>query len=199
MQPGLGFGGSCFPKDVLALVRIAESRGETPSLLHAVLTTNRRQLEHALSKIVDHFDGVLQGRHIGFLGLAFTPNTDDIRESPALALALAFRERGARVLAHDPQAMANVRAAVDDRLEYAEHPYDAAQNAQGLVIATDWNEYKQLDLSMLKACMEDAVIFDLRNMYDLGEAAAAGLRVIGIGRGAHAAPTAPACAADSGS
>ncbi|PZR59034.1 MAG: UDP-glucose 6-dehydrogenase [Candidatus Meridianibacter frigidus] len=181
-QPGLGFGGSCFPKDVTALHRIAQSRGVTPRLLAAVLEVNDFQLHYSFGKIADHFSGELAGRRIGFLGLAFKPNTDDVRESPALALAELLSAAGAVVQAHDPIARENATAKTGASLHYAADPYEAATGADAIVVATEWNEYKQLDLALLAERMRGSIIFDFRNIYDLREAADAGLTVIGVGR-----------------
>jgi len=183
-QPGLGFGGSCFPKDVMALRRIAETNGVEPHILRAVLDTNEEQQDHCLQKIDTHFEGRLAGKRIGFLGLSFKANTDDVRESPSLRLALRLVDSGARVFAHDPIATENAqRAAAGADLNYVDSPYAAAEGAEALVIATEWNEFKQLDLERLHATMASPVIFDLRNIVNLADAREAGFKVVGVGRG----------------
>jgi UDPglucose 6-dehydrogenase len=183
-QPGLGFGGSCFPKDVMALRRIAETNGGEPHILRAVLDTNEEQQDHCLQKIDTHFEGRLAGKRIGFLGLSFKANTDDVRESPSLRLALRLVDSGARVFAHDPIATENAqRAAAGADLNYVDSPYAAAEGAEALVIATEWNEFKELDLERLHATMAAPVIFDLRNIINLVDAREAGFKVVGVGRG----------------
>jgi UDPglucose 6-dehydrogenase len=190
-QPGLGFGGSCFPKDVMALRRIAEKNGVEPHILRAVLDTNDQQQDHCLQKIDTHFEGRLSGRRIGFLGLSFKANTDDVRESPSLLLASRLAEAGARVTAHDPIAAENAkRVPHGAALAYLDSPYEAAEGAEALVIATDWNEYKDLDLPRLRSTMAQPVIFDLRNIVRLSEARKLGFKVVGVGRGGEQSLTA---------
>jgi UDPglucose 6-dehydrogenase len=185
-QPGLGFGGSCFPKDVMALRRISEKSGVEPHMLRAVLDTNEQQQDHCWNKIHAHFDGELAGRRIGFLGLSFKANTDDVRESPSLRLALRLIEAGARVIAHDPIAADNAkRAAVGYELDCADSPYAAAEGAEALVIATEWNQYRELDMARVRALVAQPVVFDLRNIVQLDTARELGFTVVGVGRGSQ--------------
>ncbi|TAM77166.1 UDP-glucose/GDP-mannose dehydrogenase family protein [bacterium] len=181
MNPGLGFGGSCFPKDVMALQCIAEGHGLKPRILDAVLTVNERQIERACTKITEAL-GNLKDRRVGLLGLAFKPNTDDVRESPAIALAERLIAGGATVAAHDPVAIETARERLGDRVLYMNDYYESANDAEALVIATDWNEYKQVDFSMLRKLMKGRFIFDMRNIYDPSDAEAQGFVYVGVGR-----------------
>lgn len=189
LQPGLGFGGSCFPKDVLALARIAQSRGLEPKMLNATLETNAAALNGAFQKISDFFSNRLEGRLVGFLGLAFKPNTDDIRESPALELAIRLAAAGVRVRAHDPIAMDKCCRRTNT-IEYVDEYEDVALGAEALVIATDWNAYKALPLERFKREMAGRVIFDFRNILDIDEAIRNGFSVVGIGRSSGPGTTA---------
>lgn len=191
LQPGLGFGGSCFPKDVMALRRIAESRGLDPTLLKATLLVNSAALNNAYVKITDHLGGSVHGKTIGFLGLAFKPDTDDIRESPALELACRLAKAGARVRAHDPVALENCKQRTS-ALEYVDKIEQTALGADALIIATDWSLYKNLPLAQFRDAMHGNLIFDLRNIIDLVEAVKHGFEVVGVGRGtALQAPLSP--------
>src|SRR5262249_49853264 len=146
LRPGPGFGGSCFPKDAQALLRFAADRGVKLRIAAAALEVNRAQRERMVAKTDAALDG-LPGPRIALLGLAFKPNTDDIRESPGLRLAEMYAERGAVVVAHDPMAMPNARAtAAGQRITFAADPYEAMQGADALVVVTDWEQYRKLDL-----------------------------------------------------
>lgn len=184
MNPGLGFGGSCFPKDVLGLLRAAEHLGVRPRLLASTLDVNTEQISWAANRLEAHV-GPLAGKRIGMWGLAFKANTDDVRESPAVAFARELKRRGASVIAHDPEAIERARATLGDSIEYAMEARGVAADADALVVATDWNEYKQVDFSELKAAMRNALLFDARNMYDESMLRAAGWRYVGIGRSTH--------------
>jgi len=184
-QPGLGFGGSCFPKDVMALRRISEKSGVEPHMLRAVLDTNEQQQDHCMQKIERHFGGDLAGRRIAFLGLSFKANTDDVRESPSLRLAVRLIEAGARVTAHDPIAVENAKAVTPVELECVDSPYAAAEGAEALVIATEWNDYRELDLGRLRELVAQPVLFDLRNIIRLDDARKLGFQVVGVGRGSQ--------------
>jgi UDPglucose 6-dehydrogenase len=186
MNAGLGFGGSCFPKDVTALSRIAESYGIEASILESVIAVNRRQIVRTAQRIRDALDG-LRGRRIAVLGASFKPNTDDIRESPALALAEFLVQSDASVSISDPVALPLVRnTPLGSRLDLADTTESAAAGADALVIATEWNEFKQLDLAAVRALMAGDLLVDCRNLYDAAAANAAGLRYLGIGRGSYA-------------
>jgi len=182
MQSGLGFGGSCFPKDVMALAKLAESKGVHPRVLHSVLATNAAQIEVYGDAIASHL-GDLTDARLALLGLAFKPNTDDVRESPAIALAEELIAKGARLAVHDPVAMDNARPILGNRVRWCGDPYEAARGARGLVVATDWNEYKELDFEALGGLMSDRLVFDCRNIYESRELARGGFQVVAIGRG----------------
>lgn len=186
MNPGLGFGGSCFPKDVSALARIAESSGAKSVLLPAVLEINAAQIDRAFEKLSTMLGGV-QGKRIGLLGLAFKPNTDDVRESPAIALGCKLSSAGAQIVCHDPVAIDNSRPALPGAA-FVTDCYEAANDADAVVVATDWNEYKQLDFSILKKIMKGDVVMDARNLYDPDDVTNQGLRYSGVGR-SHRRPS----------
>ncbi len=183
-RPGLGFGGSCFPKDVTALTRIAEQHGVDARVLRSVLETNEAQIDRCAEKIVRD---VPRGARLALLGLAFKADTDDVRESPPLALLRRLLDAGYRVAAHDPMAMPAVRQQFGDAIEYHDDAYACADGAAAAVVATDWNEYKHLDLARLASAMSGRLIFDLRNLYDLEESAQHGFTVVGVGRSRVAA------------
>jgi UDPglucose 6-dehydrogenase len=181
MNAGLGFGGSCFPKDVRALCGIAAQIGVATPLLDAVLRVNAYQVERSRERLAQALAG-LAGRRIAILGLAFKPETDDVRESQAIALALALRADGASLAAHDPIALDTARRLLGEHADYFDDPYDAAAGADALVVATDWNEYKQLDFERVRAAMRGSLVFDARNACDPREIAACGLVYLGVGR-----------------
>lgn len=183
---GLGFGGSCLPKDVNALCRIAEDAAVEPKLLGAVLDVNARQIKRVCARIAYLLDG-LAGRRVGVLGLAFKPETDDVRCSPAIALVEALLRAGATVCVHDPVATENARLLLGDGVEYAdpEDHYTVATGADVIVLATEWNAYRELDCARLRTLMRRRIVFDARNMYDPSRFARAGFHYAAIGRGAH--------------
>ena len=181
LNAGLGFGGSCFPKDLLALARIAEANEIPPRLLHATFEVNRNQVAHIFRRLEALAEG-LRGKRIGLLGLAYKPNTDDVRGSPAVLLAEQLHAAGALVVAHDPVAIPTARLCLGDRVRYVESSYEATNDADAVVIATDWNEYKQLDFQMLFKLMRGRLIFDARNIYDPDKVASFGFRYAGVGR-----------------
>jgi UDPglucose 6-dehydrogenase len=184
MNAGLGFGGSCFPKDVQALVKIAHHHTLAPDILESVLTVNRRQIDRTASRIANALGG-LKKKRIGVLGLAFKANTDDVRESPAIALIEALLRAGAEVIAHDPAARRTAAEQLDETILYAQQPLEAARDADAIVVATDWNEYKQLNLPTLRSAMRGNLLVDARNIYDPSQVAEAGLMYLGIGRSAR--------------
>jgi UDPglucose 6-dehydrogenase len=186
MSPGLGFGGSCFPKDLRALRRIAQMHGVPTAMIDAVLEVNTQQIARIAARVRSAAGGSLAGRTVALLGLAFKPQTDDVRESPALVLARALVEEGAHVVAHDPVAVEGARAALGTSVAYVADEYDAAQDADVLVIATDWNEYKQLDFGVIRARMRGDAVCDARNACDPRDVEEHGLRYFGVGRAASA-------------
>ena len=181
LNAGLGFGGSCFPKDVMALRRVSEKHGLEPALLGAILDVNETQIEWSLDRIKEGL-GNLKGARVGVLGLALKPDTDDVRESPAIALIERLLDEGATVSAHDPVAAQSAQKILGERITYGATTEDVARGADALVLATDWNEYKQLDLGHLRLLMKGRVLFDGRNVYDPHKALAAGFAYIGVGR-----------------
>ena len=180
LHPGPGFGGSCFPKDTSSLVRFSSEYGVEQRLVSAVCEANRAQRERMVEKI-ESAVGSLQGKTIGVLGLSFKPNTDDVRDSPALDIIRGLEERGARVRCYDPQAMEPARRELKDST-FCSDPYDVSKGAHGLVLATEWNEFRKLDFDRLRELLEEPVIVDLRNIYEPAEMERAGFRYTGVGR-----------------
>ena len=184
--PGIGYGGSCFPKDVQALIKSAEDVHYQFSILQAVEAVNERQKKHLLPKIRSHFNGNLQGVKMALWGLAFKPNTDDIREAPALQLIEALTSEGAIIVAYDPEAMSNVKKLVGDKIQYAANPYDALVGADALIIATEWSEFRTPDFDRIGETLQQKVIFDGRNLFDVKQMKALGYHYESIGRGQQA-------------
>jgi UDPglucose 6-dehydrogenase len=180
--PGVGYGGSCFPKDVRALASMARGHGVEPRILEAVDEVNRRQKLVLWEKIERHFRGNLAGRAVAVWGLAFKPRTDDIREAPALALIDRLLAAGARVQVHDPAAMENVRGQYGDKLTYAATPLEALEGAEALAILTEWGEFRHPDFAAMKAALRAPVVFDGRNLYEPATMQAAGFIYHCIGR-----------------
>jgi len=163
--PGPGYGGSCFPKDVKALIRTADERGYDLKILRAVEEVNWAQKRLFLDKIDAHFGRDLTGKVFAVWGLAFKPGTDDMRESPSIVLIEGLLERGAAVRGHDPAAMQTARRIMGDRIAYCERDYDAVEGADALVVMTDWLEYRRPDFERVKSLMRSPVVFDARNLY----------------------------------
>jgi UDPglucose 6-dehydrogenase len=182
--PGVGYGGSCFPKDVRALAHLARQHGIEPRILTSVDEVNTRQKDVLLEKIVRHFGENLAGRTIAVWGLAFKPKTDDIREAPALVLIDGLLARGAKLQVHDPEAMENVRAKYGDRLSYAETPLAAVKSADAVAIVTEWGEFRNPDFAAVRGAMKSPVMFDGRNLYALSQMRQAGFTYYSIGRAA---------------
>lgn len=181
--PGVGYGGSCFPKDVRALISVAEGLGLDASVLKAVDSVNDRQKQVLFRKLSTYFNSDLKNRRIAIWGLSFKPRTDDIREAPALALIDELLEAGASVAVHDPVAEENVRNRFGDRLEYFEHHYDTLKDAECLCILTEWNEFRNPDFNYMKFRMKAPVVFDGRNLFDPDRMKKAGFFYSGIGLG----------------
>ena len=179
--PGVGYGGSCFPKDVRALVNVASEKGMNAQILKTVDSVNNEQKQVLFEKLSRHFDGNLSGRRIAIWGLAFKPKTDDIREAPSLTLIDNLLDAGAEVHVHDPVAHENVKQIYGDRITFHEHHYDACDQADALAIVTEWNEFRKPDFDYLKLKMSQPVIFDGRNLYDPDRMAARGFLYSGIG------------------
>jgi UDPglucose 6-dehydrogenase len=181
LDAGLGFGGSCFPKDVKALAYMAEEKGRHPQLLQAVLDINADRRRQLVEKVRDLL-GSLEGKVIGLLGLTFKPNTDDLREAPALETAHRLIQAGAEVRAYDPVGMERAKELIPE-VEMFETPYQLAEGCDALVICTEWNEFKQLDLNRIHEAMQQPVMVDGRNVYDPQTMIEFGFRYRGVGRG----------------
>ena len=180
--PGIGYGGSCFPKDVKALSKSAQQADYDFKILEAVMEVNEKQKVHLLPKIKSYFKNDLKGKHIALWGLAFKPNTDDIREAPSLKIIEKLISLGASVTAYDPEAMANVKREIGDKIDYAENQYDVLKNADALVIATEWSEFRTPDFDKIKSLLKRAAIFDGRNLFDLQQMKDAGFHYESVGR-----------------
>ena len=180
--PGIGYGGSCFPKDVQALAKSSSEAKYEFKILDAVMEVNEKQKLHLLPKIKKYFNGDLNGKHFTLWGLAFKPNTDDIREAPALYIIEALLAEGATVTAFDPEAMNNVKQIVGDKIVFAEGQYEALENADALIIATEWNEFRTPDFDRIISTLKDKVIFDGRNLFDLEYIQRLGFHYESVGR-----------------
>jgi UDPglucose 6-dehydrogenase len=181
LDAGLGFGGSCFPKDVKALAHMADFSGCHPQLLRAVLDINYDQRSRAVAKLRQALGG-LEGKHIGLLGLAFKPNTDDMREAPSIDIAEQLIAEGATIAAYDPQAEHNARRLLPN-VVFRSDPYEVARDADALALITEWREFRSLDIQRLRGLMRSSIFFDGRNLYEPEELRAAGFTYLGIGRG----------------
>ncbi len=182
LNAGIGWGGSCFPKDVKALAHIASEHGTHPQLLQAVIDINGAQRKIAVEKIAEMLEG-LEDRHIGVLGLAFKPNTDDMRESPAAEIIRQLIERGAKVRAYDPEAMTQARMVIPDEVVLCNDAYLVAEDADALLLATEWNEFTQLDFRKIHSLMRGDFLLDGRNLWDGEHLKSLGFRYVGIGLG----------------
>jgi UDPglucose 6-dehydrogenase len=180
--PGIGYGGSCFPKDVQALIRSSEDVKYDFKILKAVEDVNEIQKLHLIPKIKSFFKNDLTGKQFALWGLAFKPNTDDIREAPALYLIEALTAAGATVVAFDPEAMPNVKKLIGDKIRYAESQYNALDNADALIIATEWSEFRTPDFDMINTRLKNKVIFDGRNLFDVKYITDLGYHYESIGR-----------------
>lgn len=181
LDAGIGYGGSCFPKDVKALAYMAAEKGRHPQLLHAVMEINVDRREMAVARIKELM-GDLHGKVIGLLGLSFKPNTDDMRDAPAITIAQGLQAEGALVRAYDPVAMAIAQPLLPG-VEMMSDPYTLATGCDALVVMTEWNEFKQLDMARVRQLVRHPVLFDGRNIYEPGEMAGLGFIYRGVGRG----------------
>jgi UDPglucose 6-dehydrogenase len=180
--PGIGYGGSCFPKDVQALVRSASDVKYDFRILEAVMEVNEKQKVYLIPRIKKYFNSNMTGKKIALWGLAFKPNTDDIREAPALYLIEELLKAGASIAAFDPEAMKNVRDIVGDKITFTENQYDAVNNCDALIIATEWSEFRTPDFDKMIERMKNKVIFDGRNVFDLSQMKDLGFYYESIGR-----------------
>jgi UDPglucose 6-dehydrogenase len=181
--PGPGYGGSCFPKDVKALVHAAQEVGSCLEVLEAVERVNERQKHRMFEKLSRALDGSVEGCRVAIWGLAFKPQTDDMREAPALTLIEDLLGAGATVVGHDPEAMREARRRLGDRIEFADSNYDALAGADALAVVTEWNEYRHPDFARIKAALKRPVVVDGRNLYDPVKMAQLGFRYFSVGRG----------------
>jgi UDPglucose 6-dehydrogenase len=179
---GIGYGGSCFPKDVMALHHTAAEHNYPFSILKSVMEVNEKQKVSIIEKIKDHFDGDLKGKKVALWGLAFKPDTDDIREAPSLYIIDALLELGATVKAYDPEAMKNVRAVLGDKISYGKDPYEILENADMLLIATEWSVFRTPEFEKIEKSLRNKLIFDGRNLYDLQQMKDLGFTYYSVGR-----------------
>ncbi|MDM7915152.1 MAG: UDP-glucose/GDP-mannose dehydrogenase family protein, partial [Candidatus Eisenbacteria bacterium] len=189
LHAGAGYGGSCFPKDTLALAALSRAAGSPCKIVEATIDVNKRQRERMLEKILA-MTGNLRGKEIGILGLAFKPQTDDVRESVAIDLIRGLKRRGAQIRAFDPVAMETAARELGNGATFCDNAYEVAKGADVLVIATEWNEFRMLDLAKIRRIMREPVVVDCRNIYDPKMMASLGFRYACVGRGDGAAPVA---------
>lgn len=182
LYPGVGYGGSCFPKDVKALIALSGAYGYDFKLLKAVDDINKEAVKHFTEKIVKHFDGKLKGKKIAVLGLSFKPDTDDMREAPSITVISELLNLGAKVMAYDPIAMDNAQKVLPKGVEFAQNAYEAATGADAAVVVTEWNEFRQLDLVRLARELKTLVVFDGRNIYEPEKVKKLGFAYYGVGR-----------------
>jgi UDPglucose 6-dehydrogenase len=182
LHAGPGYGGSCFPKDTVALLQTAEIAGVEQQIVRTTVAVNDQRKAKMVDRVARALGGEVKGKRVGVLGLAFKPNTDDMREAPSIPIVKALVERGAEVSAYDPVARQQAEQVLSG-VEFADDAYAAADGADALVIVTEWDEFRALDLDRIAASLKGKILIDLRNVYDRTEAEAAGLTYYGIGRG----------------
>jgi UDPglucose 6-dehydrogenase len=193
LNPGIGYGGSCFPKDVMAFRAVARESGYDFRLLDEVMRINEDQRQRFLRKVHTAL-WTLRGKHLGVLGLAFKGGTDDIRESPALFLVQALLQEGSKITAYDPAAMERTREVIPSGIDFANSAYEAAHGADALLILTEWEEFANLDLKRLRQELKYPIVIDGRNLYDPGDMAAQGFTYYSVGRAAAHPDGVPAAA-----
>ncbi|GGE60725.1 UDP-glucose dehydrogenase [Pedobacter psychrotolerans] len=180
--PGVGYGGSCFPKDVQALVKSSDDYAYDFQILKSVMEVNERQKTILVDKVLKYYKNDIKGKHFALWGLAFKPETDDIREAPALYIIKALIEQGASITVFDPEAMKNVEAIIGDQVKYAKNQYEALENADALLIATEWSVFRNPDFEKIDHILKNKVVFDGRNLYDLQKMIDLGYYYNSIGR-----------------
>ena len=182
LHAGPGYGGSCFPKDTLALIRIAQEHGAHSRIVEAVVEVNAAQKARMVSKIREALGGSEAGKHIAVLGLTFKPETDDMRDSPSLAILPALVDKGAKITAHDPQGIEEAKEQLPETIEYVEDMYEVVKGADAVVLMTEWNQYRGLDLDRVRKMMSGDVFVDLRNVYEADRMKTHGFKYTCIGR-----------------
>ncbi|HUC67696.1 MAG TPA: nucleotide sugar dehydrogenase, partial [Stellaceae bacterium] len=185
LHAGPGYGGSCFPKDCLALVRTAQEAGAPATLVETTVKVNDRRKERMAARVIRACGGSVEGKTIAVLGLTFKPNTDDMRESPSLTLIPALRQAGATIRAFDPEGMAEAKKLLDG-VGFCNGAYDAMDGADALVIVTEWNEFRALDLKRVRALLRSPTVIDLRNIYKPADMAEEGFYYLSVGRPSRA-------------
>jgi UDPglucose 6-dehydrogenase len=181
LHAGPGYGGSCFPKDTLALLKTSQDYDAPQRIVEAVVTVNDNRKRAMGRKVIQAMDGDVRGKTVAVLGLTFKPNTDDMRDSPAIAVIQTLQDAGASVRAYDPEGMAQAALVLDD-VTYCDSPYEAIEGADGLAILTEWDAFRALDLKRVRSMLSQPVLVDLRNIYPRAEVEAAGLKYVGVGR-----------------
>jgi UDPglucose 6-dehydrogenase len=183
LYAGVGYGGSCFPKDVQALMATGRAHGLPMEVVTAAENANARQKKHMGAKVLGHFGKDIAGKTIAIWGLAFKPNTDDMREAPALTIIADLIDAGARIKAYDPVATHAAREVLGNQVEYCTSAFGAVQGADALVLVTEWNEFRHIDLDHLKQSLKQPVVFDGRNVFNPAQMFDRGFTYFGIGRG----------------
>jgi len=182
LHPGPGYGGSCFPKDTLALMRLVQEYGESLRIVEAAVEVNAAQKARMVKKIRDMLEGSVAGKTIAVLGLTFKPETDDMREAPAVSILPALLEKGAHIKAHDPKGMEEAKKFLPPEVEYVRNAYEACDNADAVILLTEWNQYRALDLAKIRAILRAPIFIDLRNVYDPEKMKSLGFHYTGVGR-----------------
>lgn len=182
LHPGPGYGGSCFPKDTLALLRVAQEHGQNLRIVEAAVEVNAAQKAMMIKKIRDAIGGSEAGKTIAVLGLTFKPETDDMRDSPSITILPALLEKGASIKAHDPQGMDEAKSYLPDNIQYVKNSYEACTDADAVILMTEWNQYRALDLDKIGSLMNSKIFIDLRNVYEPEKLRAKGFSYIGVGR-----------------
>lgn len=182
LYPGVGYGGSCLPKDIMAFVDVAQKFGYDFGLLKEVDRINEEQIANFVKRIREGLEGTVEGKKIGILGLSFKPDTDDIREAPSLKIIDLLLEQRAQIIAFDPVAVANVKKVLDGKVKFAKGAYEVAKGADCLAVITEWNEFRDLDLEKIKKLMRTPLIADGRNIFNMEKAKELGFKYFGIGR-----------------
>ena len=181
LHAGPGYGGSCFPKDTLALVKTAQDAGAPIKIVETVVEINRRRKVQMAEKVITACDGTVNGKTIAVLGLTFKPNTDDMRDSPSLVIVPELQKAGAKIQAFDPQGMQEAKKFLNN-IKFSKGPYEAMEGADALVIITEWNAFRALDLQRVKGLLKSPILVDLRNIYNLVEMRKAGFVYFSVGR-----------------